>query len=119
MAKHNSGLSGPERRLTGVIFSYIKSGKSEKDRGDMGRLTKYIRRKLGVRVDPATLKKSVRLARLKLRRKRDLDRLEGRLLSRSGKARKFRFGRAFCPSCSMFKDYEKECPYCGHHEVTL
>ncbi|MGA1792833.1 MAG: hypothetical protein ACMUHM_02680 [Thermoplasmatota archaeon] len=28
-------------------------------------------------------------------------------------------GSCFCPACTRFKSYRKECPFCGHHEMTI
>lgn len=32
--------------------------------------------------------------------------------------RPIRFGSPFCPNCHMFKNYDKECPYCQYLEIT-
>jgi len=28
-------------------------------------------------------------------------------------------GSCYCPSCARFKNFRKECPFCGHHEMTI
>jgi len=28
-------------------------------------------------------------------------------------------GSCFCPVCTRFKSYRKECPHCGFHEMTV
>jgi hypothetical protein len=33
--------------------------------------------------------------------------------------RPVKLGSCFCPRCSRFKNYKKECPHCGHHEMTV
>jgi len=42
-----------------------------------------------------------------------------KLFTQDKKVRLYRFGSSFCPKCSMFKNYEKECPYCKHLEMTI
>ena len=42
-----------------------------------------------------------------------------RLFTRSKQVRSYKFGSSFCPNCHMFKNYEKECPYCKYLEMTL
>ena len=46
---------------------------------------------------------------------------EARLFSRKGRPRstRYRHGKPFCPECGMFKDHRKECPLCGHLELTI
>ena len=41
------------------------------------------------------------------------------LFTRSKQVRKYQFGSSFCPNCHMFKNYEKECPYCKYLEMTI
>jgi len=41
------------------------------------------------------------------------------LFTRSKKIRKYQFGSSFCPNCHMYKNYEKECPYCKYLEMTF
>jgi len=40
------------------------------------------------------------------------------LFTQSKQVRKYQLGSSFCPSCHMFKNYEKECPYCKYLEMT-
>jgi 7-keto-8-aminopelargonate synthetase-like enzyme len=42
-----------------------------------------------------------------------------KLFTRSKQVRRYQFGSSFCPSCHMYKNYEKECPYCKYLEMTL
>ena len=41
------------------------------------------------------------------------------LFTENKKVRTYRFGSSFCPKCNMFKNYEKECPYCKYLEMTI
>lgn len=45
--------------------------------------------------------------------------LMAKLFTQDKKVRLYRFGSDFCPKCHMFKNYEKECPYCKYLEMTL
>ena len=42
-----------------------------------------------------------------------------KLFTRSKQVRKYQFGSSFCPNCHMYKNYEKECPYCKYLEMTI
>ena len=46
-------------------------------------------------------------------------RLMANLFTEDKKVCIYRFGSDFCPSCHMFKNYEKECPYCNYLEMTI
>lgn len=41
-----------------------------------------------------------------------------KLFTRSKQVRRYQFGSSLCPNCHMFKNYEKECPYCKYLEMT-
>ena len=42
-----------------------------------------------------------------------------KLFTRSKQVRKYQYGSSSCPNCHMFKNYEKECPYCKYLEITI
>ena len=42
--------------------------------------------------------------------------IEKRLLTPKDKVL---LGSCYCPSCARFKNFRKECPFCGHHEMTV
>ncbi len=42
-----------------------------------------------------------------------------KLFTSSKQVRRYQFGSSFCPNCHMFKNYEKECPYCKYLEITI
>lgn len=70
-------------------------------------------------IDISKLKERVNLikkeeAKLKLDQKRMAN-----LFTRSKQVRRYQFGSSFCPNCHMFKNYEKECPYCKYLEMTI
>ena len=43
--------------------------------------------------------------------------LKAKLFTEEGELRKFRFASDFCPKCGVFKNYHKECKFCGYHEM--
>jgi hypothetical protein len=45
--------------------------------------------------------------------------MEEDLFSPPAGDRPVKLGSCFCPTCSRFKNYKKECPHCGHHEMTV
>jgi len=42
-----------------------------------------------------------------------------KLFTRSKQVRKYQYGSSSCPNCHMYKNYEKECPYCKYLEMTI
>ena len=42
-----------------------------------------------------------------------------KLFTRSKQVRRYQYGSSSCPNCHMFKNYEKECPYCKYLEMTI
>ena len=57
---------------------------------------------------------------LKAERMKDkISQVEAKLFTRDDTPKKNKFGSAFCKKCMMYKDYEKECPYCGSLEMSL
>ncbi|MFO8109441.1 MAG: hypothetical protein R6U17_02820 [Thermoplasmata archaeon] len=51
-------------------------------------------------------------------RKSRLITMEALLFTKERTPKENRFGSPFCKKCYMYKDYEKECPYCGSLELT-
>jgi hypothetical protein len=45
--------------------------------------------------------------------------MEEDLFSSPNTGRKIKLGSCFCPECGRFKNYKKECPHCGFHEMTV
>ena len=42
-----------------------------------------------------------------------------KLFTMSKQVRQYQYGSSSCPNCHMFKNYEKECPYCKYLEMTI
>ena len=44
--------------------------------------------------------------------------LKAKLFTDKGELRKYQFASDFCPKCGVFKNYNKECKFCGYHEMS-
>ena len=44
--------------------------------------------------------------------------LKAKLFTDKGEMRKYQFASDFCPKCGVFKNYHKECKFCGYHEMS-
>ena len=44
--------------------------------------------------------------------------LMSKLFADDGKLRRYRFASDYCPKCGVFKNYHKECGFCGYHEMS-
>jgi hypothetical protein len=112
-------IDGKSRTIMGVILSFVKAGGSERKKEDIVGLQTYIRQKYRITIKRDLLKKEVAYARGVIKHKKLLDNLETRLLTSDKRGKRFRYGAGYCKDCRMFKNYEKECPYCGVHEMTF
>ncbi|MBS3781884.1 MAG: hypothetical protein KGY66_03840 [Candidatus Thermoplasmatota archaeon] len=81
-------------------------------------LQKYLRKKGIADVSTEFLKKEIESQLEKRKEEKRLKKMETRLFKKENKNKKYRYGSAFCGNCSMYKDYQKECPYCGKLEMT-
>jgi hypothetical protein len=107
------------RIVMGAIMSYVKGGGKESETERVTGLKNYLEMKFGIRIDVPSLKKRIGLVRKKIGRDKTLSKLEAKIFTKDGRKRKFRLGSAFCSRCAMFKNYDKECPHCSAHEMTL
>ena len=44
--------------------------------------------------------------------------LKAKLFTEKGELRKYQFASDFCPKCGVYKNYHKECKFCGYHEMS-
>ncbi len=101
-----------------IVNSYLLVHKDE-PYGKLKLLQKYLRAKKIADVNIRELKKRVDKQLKSERNTKRFKKVEAELFTNEGKPKKNRFGSAFCKNCMMYKDYEKECPYCGSLEMTL
>jgi hypothetical protein len=73
---------------------------------------------INIKLDLESLRREVYKIKEKLQKPRKFLELKASLFTKDRYLRKYRFGSDFCPSCKIFKNYEKECPYCGYLELT-
>ena len=101
-----------------TIMRFIEEGHDEND--DLTELREYLKTK-GIDIPEEDLKREIELIRLKRDQKLYLERIEALLFTPDGRMKppSFRYGSAFCPRCGLFKNYEKECPHCGFHEMSI
>lgn len=65
------------------------------------------------------LKEKIDLIKNEEERIKDEQELIAELFTEDKTVRAYRFGSDFCPKCHMFKNYEKECPFCNYLEMTI
>jgi hypothetical protein len=102
-------------QLEGILVSYVLSQDEIEER--LIDLKKYLRIK-GIKIDTEKLKNTVHNTKDVIESREYNNRLKALLFTKESKARDYQFGSDFCPKCNMFKNYEKECPYCGYLELT-
>jgi len=98
-----------------IINSYIIAQDDPLENVD--ELYEYIKKKKISKIKRSSLEELIK-NRVKKERKEDLSKLETKLFTKRDEPKKNRYGSAFCDNCYMYKDYEKECPYCGKIEFT-
>jgi len=117
--KGGKGGDASEKRnmiMSGIITSYALAH-TEDPESRLEELTRYLSAQVGA-VDADMVRSEVRKAIERIEStKRDKE-LLAKLFKKDGSIRRYQHGSPFCPVCGMFKDYHKECPYCGHHELT-
>ncbi|MDI6887403.1 MAG: hypothetical protein QMC98_02025 [Candidatus Thermoplasmatota archaeon] len=104
-----------DKRLEGSLVSYVLAQEDLELR--LEDLRKFLRA-INIELDLETLRKEVYNTKKCIAKKREWAELEARLFTKEGTVRKYRFGSDFCPKCKMYKNYEKECPYCKYLEMT-
>lgn len=98
-----------------IINSYMIAQDDPMEKID--ELHTYIRKKKLSKIKKSTLENLIE-NKIKKQKEKDLQKLEAGLFTKRDEPRKNRYGSAFCDNCDMYKDYEKECPYCGKIEFT-
>jgi len=107
----------PENFYGGVITSYVLVHRDNPEK-HVTELEKYITQRIkGINTE--TVRQEIKRVIKHMDEPRKEATLKAKLFTKNGKVRKYRYGSDFCEKCGMFKNYEKECPYCGHHEITI
>ncbi len=103
-----------KNNLEGMLVSYVLAQEDPDAR--LEELRFFLKTK-GIDIDTPTLGKQVHKVKKSIEHPKKMVELKAKLFNKEGTIRKYRFGSDFCPKCRMFKNYEKECPYCGHLEM--
>ena len=109
-------VSGPAA-LAVREFTYAhKEGHTKED---LELLQMYIKDLYNSNVPIEGLHALVEQAKNEEKSKAVADEMESILFSRDRPIPKFKLGAPFCQKCARFKNYKKECPFCGHLEMTV
>lgn len=110
-------LAIKKHKIQSIIESYLMVHKEEPYE-DLKLLQKYLKKKNIGKVKLKKLKKLVDESLEDGKKREQLEKMEARLFTNKKKPRDYKYGKAFCENCNMYKDYKKECPYCGTIEYT-
>lgn len=102
--------------MGGIIMSYALAH-GENPESTLEELTRYLSARVEA-VASDTVRGEVKTALNRIESPKKNVEVLAKLFKKDGSVRRYRYGSGFCPTCGMFKDYHKECPYCGHHEFT-
>ena len=105
-----------KKRFKRLINSYVLA---QEDPGqNLELLQRYLKAKGIADVSKEVLKQEIS-SHIKSKKREDrLRKMETRLFKKENEERTYRPASAFCGNCDMYKDYQKECPYCGKLEMT-
>lgn len=103
-----------KNHLEGMLVSYVLA--HENIDSHLEELRYFLKTK-GIDMDALTLKIEVQKVKKSVEHPKKMTELKAKLFNKECTVRKYRFGSDFCPKCRMFKNHEKECPYCGHLEM--
>ena len=102
-----------------AIREFTFAHKDGHDRKDLEALQIYLKDLYGTRVTVEGLHALVLQAKEEAKNKAVADEMESILFSTDRPIPKFKLGAPFCQKCARFKNYKKECPFCGYHEMTV
>jgi hypothetical protein len=109
-------VSGPAAM---AVREFTLAHRDGHDRKDLEALRIYIKDLYDADLPVEGLHALVEQAKVEIRSEAVASEMESILFSAERPSPKFKLGSPFCPKCTRFKNYKKECPFCGHHEMTL
>ena len=115
-APRNVEVSGPSAL---AIREFTYAHKEGHDRKDLEALKIYLYDLYGIDMPIEGLHALIEQAKIEIRSKAVADEMESILFSTDRPTPRFKIGSPFCMKCGRFKNYKKECPFCGHHEMTV
>ncbi|MGA1821436.1 MAG: hypothetical protein ACMUIG_02795 [Thermoplasmatota archaeon] len=106
-------------KVAKVIRSFAVSHNESYSNSELEMLHAYIHDYFDINMKMELLMDYIKKEQQSLKNEPVLRNVDSILFSGNGKPPAFKLGSAFCRDCGMYKNYRKECPYCGHHEVTF
>ena len=107
-----------KRLLNKVVNSYVLA-QGDQPYKRLKLLQKYLKTMKIASLDIKELRDMVNKHIIATENREKVSKIEALLFTKEGMPKKHRYGSAFCKKCMMYKDHEKECPYCGGLELTL
>lgn len=111
-------MRNKKARINKIVNSYILVHKQDPYK-KLKLLQRYLKLKNIADLKIRTLRKLVDKQLQVEKQNERLNKIEAKLFTKEKEPKKNKFGSAFCGRCGMYKDYEKECPYCGRLEMSL
>jgi hypothetical protein len=105
------------KELAGILHSYVLSNWKDPKRR-LKLLQSYIFRKKKLSLEIDQLNQYVIRMKSHIKHPKMMAKMKANLFTKNNKIRKYQFGSDFCPKCRSFKNYVKECSFCGYHEMT-
>lgn len=117
-ARAQVDLDAMFKELTGTFTSYTHVNWDDPD-VYLKELNNYIIETRNINFGEENLKKYIQIIMDEIQKSKKKKKKKANLFTKNKKVRKYRFGSDFCPNCTRFKNYDKECPYCSYHEMTF
>lgn len=110
-------LISSNNELRAILESFI-AGQEKIEKQNIQELTEFLNKQYNKELSTDSVNEQVNEI-LENNRQIQLNRKQlARLFTIDKQVRAIRFGSGFCPNCHMFKNYDKECPYCQFLEMT-
>ncbi|MEF8873335.1 MAG: hypothetical protein V5A88_01545 [Candidatus Thermoplasmatota archaeon] len=106
------------KKLRRIINSYILAQEDPYDERKLKLLQKYLHSKKIGDINIKVLKRYIKRRLAVKKQNKRLKKMENELFTKDEGSKNIKYGSGFCPKCGMYKDYQKECPYCNKLELT-
>jgi len=115
MINKTSKIDNEKFRATLLCYTFVQKNVNE----NLQELQKFLLTSGLGPIDINYLREKIDLLKKEEKKIKYEQNLKAKLFTQDNKVRTYRFGSDFCPRCHMFKNYEKECPYCKYLEITI
>ncbi|MGA1872271.1 MAG: hypothetical protein ACMUHY_01240 [Thermoplasmatota archaeon] len=112
----NAPVPTEVRSAVRAFFLSHRDGHSDEDLKD---LRMYIEAYHDMRFSSKQLEALIREEMTNIAVEMKAKHMEEELFAPNENEKRVYLGSCFCPRCSRFKNYKKECPHCEHHEMTV